>query len=378
MPTPSIQLSNEDNLRLNVLMAQKPKVIRINESNMTLYALTARGEVSIKLHPQVKDDTYLRWVRELLSMKVTGSPSGYPVFIKRWTRMGHTQNTLEHMLLLGEPEAIVAAAYSEKLSHEIAGRIWWANPNTEIARQLLSHQVVVEGELGKELSSFLMEFLPYEESQLNMVRTVHLCLQGDLLSRKQRADLWKKAKRKNSYYVGFIHAPSIDTPEKKTQTRHHAALADTLQPLIDQGNAYAAMLLNLQSAQGQEWLSTFKYALTKPVDQDVVISLFIAVNTYFKPPHSEFRGVREINTALQRAKDYCQCVGDVPTEVQTVLVLLNETEKTLFEASLVLSQLGEETLNPIFSGNESLGSFMRKRLLPVSNPTLERIKVLMS
>jgi hypothetical protein len=138
------------------------------------------------------------------------------------------------------------------------------------------------------------------------------------------------------------------------------------------------MLLDLQTAQGQEWLSTFKYALTKPVDQEVVISLFIAVNTYFKPPHSEFRGVREINTALQRAKDYCQYVGDVPIEVQTVLALLNETEKTLFEASLLLSQLGEETLTPIFSGNESLGSFMRKRLLPVSNPILERIKLLMS
>ncbi|MEE9352512.1 MAG: hypothetical protein V3U78_09645, partial [Thiotrichaceae bacterium] len=99
-----MQLSNEDNLRLNVLLAQPLQAIRINEGSMTVYALTEKGEAKVQLNPTVRDEQYLRWVRELISLKVTGSPGGYPIFIKRWTRMGHTDNTLEHMLLLGEPE----------------------------------------------------------------------------------------------------------------------------------------------------------------------------------------------------------------------------------------------------------------------------------
>jgi len=382
MPSqPDIQLSNQDNLRINVLLAQKPQVIRINESNMTLYALTARGEVSIKLYPTVKDEQYLRWIRELLAMKVTGSPGGYPVFIKRWTRMGHTKNTLEHMLLLGEPEAIIAAAYSKQLSHAVAESIWWANPSTEIARQLLKHADIVNGRLGVELASFLMEFLPFEERQLDIVDTVRLCLQSNLMTQKERLALWKRAKRKNPYYIGFIHACSDLIPEDRTATPFYANLSEKLAALIAAKNPYAEILVHLQSEQGQKWLITFKYALHKPVNPDVVVSLFIAVNTFFQLPWSEFRGVREMSDALNRANDYCSVSmpskTDIPTELSKVLALLDSQERELLEASLVLSQLGEDTLIPIFSGNDSVGSVMRRRLLPVTTPILERIDILM-
>ncbi|WP_308873463.1 hypothetical protein [Thiothrix subterranea] len=107
-----MQLSNEDNLRLNVLLAQPLQAVRINESTMTVHALTERGEAKVRLNPTARDEQYLRWVRELLSMKVTGSPGGYPIFLKRWTRMGHARNNLDQMLLLGEPEAVAAVVYT--------------------------------------------------------------------------------------------------------------------------------------------------------------------------------------------------------------------------------------------------------------------------
>ena len=382
MPSQSaIPISNEDNLRINVLLAQKPQVIRINESNMILYALTARGEVSIQLHPTVKDEQYLRGVRELLSMKVTGSPGGYPVFIKRWTRMGHTHNTLQHMLLLGEPEAIIAAAYANELSHAIAERIWWANPSTEIARQLLKHTDIVAGSLGVELAQFLMEFLPFEERQLDIVDTVRLCLQGNLMTQKQRLALWKRAKRKNPYYIGFMHASSDLIPETRMATSHHAKLAEKLAGLLAENNPYAEILVYLQSEQGQKWLMAFKQALRKPVDRDVVVSLFTAVNTLFQLPWAEFRGVREISQALQRSHDYCfdptACDSTITTALSEVIALLDTQERTLLEASLVLSQLGEDTLIPVFSGNDSVGSVMRRRMLPITTPILERIDILM-
>ena len=91
----SVQLSNEDNLLLNVLLAQSPHVIRVNENRMEVQALTTRGEAKVVLNPTGHADRYLSAVRELLSIKATGSPSGYPVFMKRWTRTGYLTNNLE-------------------------------------------------------------------------------------------------------------------------------------------------------------------------------------------------------------------------------------------------------------------------------------------
>jgi hypothetical protein len=44
---------------------------------------------------------------------------------------------------------------------------------------------------------------------------------------------------------------------------------------------------------------------------------------------------------------------------------------------LVLAQMGEDTLIPIFGGNDSVGSVMRKRLEPVTVPLLAQVKALL-
>ncbi|MGB5583985.1 MAG: sulfur reduction protein DsrS, partial [Gammaproteobacteria bacterium] len=83
-----MDLSAEDNLRLNVLLAQKLHAVRIDESKMVVLALTEKGEAKVALNPNCKDDKYIKQVKALLSTHVMGSPGGYPVFLKRWTRMG--------------------------------------------------------------------------------------------------------------------------------------------------------------------------------------------------------------------------------------------------------------------------------------------------
>ena len=55
-----MDLSHEDALRLNVLLANKPLAIRIDESSMTLYGLSDKGEARISLNPNCRDDLYLR------------------------------------------------------------------------------------------------------------------------------------------------------------------------------------------------------------------------------------------------------------------------------------------------------------------------------
>jgi hypothetical protein len=372
-----VQLSNEDNLRLNVLLAQPVQAIRINEATMTVHALTDKGEAKVKLNPTTRDEQYLRWVRELLSLKVTGSPGGYPIFLKRWTRMGHARNNLAQMLLLGEPEAVVAVVHSPDVTHDIARRAWWASPNAANARRLLEKPDVVAGELGKELVAYLLEFLPFEEVQLDVVDSVRLCLQGELLPEDEREKLWNRAKRKNPFYVGFLHAEPAHIPLPGKASSHHAAVSQQLAEALTGGNRFAQALCNILDGNGQNWLKTLQLALEKPVDQDVVISLFIAIGRHFHLPFAEFRGVRDITTALQRAAVYC-AEGECPPEVQAVREALDAESLPLFQAMLILAQIGEDSLIPYFGGNDSVGSVMRKRLEPITQPLLAQVKHLLA
>ncbi len=374
-----MELSNEDNLRLNVLLAQNLKAIRINEGTMTVHALTDQGEAKIVLNPTTRDDQYLRIVKELFSLKITGSPGGYPIFLKRWTRMGHADNTLEHMLLLGEPEAVVAVVHAPTISHDIGVRAWWALPTTEVAIRLMEYPEIANGELGKEIAAYLMEFLPFEEKQVSIVNMVRLCLQGELITQDEKEKLWARAKRRNPFYVGFLHANPAQIPLTNGCCDRHDEISKTLAPLVQANNTYAKTLCNLLDAKGQRWLETIKLSLKKPVDQDVVISLFIAIGKYFDLPlHTlrlDKRGTRSIEIAIEHSHAICEKPDN--NELKALLNTLNTADQNLVEAMLILAQMGEHTLIPIFSGNESVGTVMRKRLLPLTTPLLEKVDILM-
>ncbi|MEE9328262.1 MAG: hypothetical protein V3U71_13335 [Cocleimonas sp.] len=374
-----MELSNEDNLRLNVLLAQDLKAVRINESSMTVHALTAKGEAKVALNPTIKDEQYLRIVRELLSLKITGSPGGYPVYIKTWTRMGHADNTLDHMLCLGEPEAVIAVVYAPTLSHDIGVRAWWANPCNEVAMRLMEYPDVVNGELGRELAEYLMEFLPFEERQLNIVNMVRVCLQKDLITLKQKESLWSRAQRRNPFIVGFLHIEPKNIPIDSKPSKHYEAVSNSIKSLADSGNVYAKTLIKLLDADEQKWLTTIKLALKKPVDQEVVISLFIAISQHFKLPletlSQDCRGTRSYDIALEHSDNICKTPDS--EELKAVISALNGEHLPIVHAMIVLAQMGEHTLIPIFSGNESVGTVMRKRLSPLTTPLLEKVDILM-
>jgi len=112
-----MDLSREDALRLNVLLAGTLHAIRIDESALTVHGLSERGEAHIKLNPCGRTDQYLRLVRETISGQVLGSPGGYPVYLKRWTRMGQARDeSLAQLLKLGEPEAVSAVVHAPGLT----------------------------------------------------------------------------------------------------------------------------------------------------------------------------------------------------------------------------------------------------------------------
>jgi hypothetical protein len=158
-----MELSPEDSLRLNVMLANAVAV-RIDEGVNTVMCLSESGnEAKVQLNPNCRSEQYIRNVRELLSSHVMGSPGGYPVYLKRWTRMGQASDArLDDLLMLGETEAVVAVSGASGLTDELARRAWWAMPDSGNARRMLARQCVIEGEMGRVLTEFLIEFLPFE------------------------------------------------------------------------------------------------------------------------------------------------------------------------------------------------------------------------
>jgi hypothetical protein len=209
------ELSPEDQFRLNVLLAQDIKAVRIDESTQTLHALSAEGEASMPLHPNCRPDKYFRILREHLSGHALGSPGGYPVYLSRWTRHGQVESdNLGRLLLIGEPEAVVAVVHSPALTDAIAEYAWWTMPTIEHARLMLMREAVAKGKMGRVLTEFLVEHLPFlQEDHLAIMDTVAVLLYAGLLTPEQRTAIWRRGKRQNSYYVAFLEMCPDDLPD---------------------------------------------------------------------------------------------------------------------------------------------------------------------
>ena len=374
-----MQLSQEDSLRLNVLMNQVLHAVRIDEGKMIVYGLTERGEAKIQLNPNCKEEVYIRRVKEMISSHVLGSPGGYPVFLKRWTRMGQQRsNNLESLLKLGEPEAVVAVVGAEGITDEIARRAWWAMPNADNARRMLARQEVARGKMGKLLAEFLLEFLPFEEEPRNMIESVRLVLQPGLVDATTRESLWSKGQRKNAYLVGFLHASPDTLPQMSVAHPDFPNYQAALVRLSEQGNPIAQMLLRILNEQGQSFLNTIEAVLNKPANQDVIVALFEAIEAYFQAirPHNERR--RDIDQILTEAKQFCTISGSCRHQeaIEAIKAQLPDI-LPLLESLFVLACVGEQLIAPIFATTDAVGSVMRRKIEPVTKPLTQHTGVLL-
>ena len=277
-----MELSSEDTLRLNVLLASKPKAIRIDESKLIVYGLSDKGEAKVALNPSGRPEHYLRLVKELISGHILGSPGGYPVYLKRWTRMGQMRDqSLEQLLMLGEPEAVVAAVGSPGLTEELARRAWWAMEDAENARRMLENPTIVASPMGPLLADYLLDYLPFETETDKMTASVRLMLQAGLLDDARREDLWKKSARKHAYLVGFLDALPDQLPQPVGARADAAAIEAALHSECESGNAAALLLLRVVGGPGQTFLKTVSAVLAKPPNQDVVTATFDCLRNYF-------------------------------------------------------------------------------------------------
>ncbi len=360
-----MDLSSEDSLRINVLLANSPLAIRINESSMTLYGLTANGEAQVKLNPDCRDDKYVKKVKEVLSSHATGSPGGYPVFLQRWTRMGQMRDTsLEQLLLLGEPEAVVAAVCATGMTDELARRAWWAMEEAENARRLLQHEEVISGSMGPVLAEYLVEHLPFETEPEKMIDSVQHILKPGLVDAAVREDLWKRGLRKPAYHVGFILTIPDDLPLDADPHHLYPQLDSPLQLLTEQGNKSAGLIRKLFSAQGQAFIKALEIILKKPSNQDVVNVAFDAVRFYF----ADLRPCGDPDLTLEQlqveADETLAAAGD---DLQALLSIHADMPQYM-QSVLILSGLGYGVLRPVFHDTTAIGSLMRRKLEPVFKP----------
>ncbi len=367
-------LAPEDTLRLNVLLASRPQAIRIDESSMAVYALAERGEARVPLRPNCREDLYLRRVRELISGHVLGSPGGYPVYLRRWTRMGQARSdTLDQLLLLGEPEAVVAVVHAAGLTDELARRAWWAMPVAENARRMLEREAVVGGAMGPQLAAALVEHLPFEEEARDVIDSVRLVLQPGLIGPETRAALWEKGRHKNAYHVGFLLGAPDALPDPESARTDLGEVVPMLERLTQAGNPCARTLRWAFGSPGQTFLRTAAEVLRRPTNQDVVNLLLEAVASRLaeaRPP-----GDPEADLDGILAEVEALCAGATPSPAAEVLVAVPRLGEEV-RALLVLSRLGYPVVRPVFSRTSAIGSLMRQRLQPVAEPILLRIGTL--
>jgi predicted SAM-dependent methyltransferase len=375
-----MQLSGEDLLRLNVMMAQNVKAVRIDENRMQVYGLTHDGEVRVDLNAVGKPQQYIKLVREFLSGHVFGSPGGYPVFLSRWTRMGQAKDeNLQQLLMLGEPEAVVAVVHAQGLTPEVAEFAWWCMPESENARRMLEKKCIVESEMGVVLADHLYEHLAFETEPGPMIDSVRLMLQPGLINEEKRDKLWRSSQRKNAYLVGFLQALPDDLPHDRPEHQKYDWFRNRLVNVQD--NAYAEFLLWLMSETGQRYLETAYSVLKKPANQDVVVCLLNTLHEQMKKgfPDQQLtppRTIREIDEMANSllSTDQHNTIND--TAWLELIDTCGEDSHEIYSMAW-LAQVGEPIVDAIFAQTTAEGTLMRKKLLPVTEPVFRHLDILL-
>jgi hypothetical protein len=344
------ELSPEDSFRLQVLLAQDLKAIRIDESTLTLHALTDKGEASIPLAPNCRTDKYLRQVRELLSGHALGSPGGYPVYLTRWTRHGQMEGVnLGKLLLTGEPEAVVAVVHSPGLTDELARFAWWTQPTIENARLMLSRDAVAGAPMGRILADFLVEHLPFlQDDHLGIIDTVAVLIHSKAVTPTGLEATWKFGRRSNTHYVAFLEMAAGHLPLPLSAHAQHALASAALTANIAAGHPAACALERALSDQGQTFLDAAGDILERPETQEVVSRTLNAIGRYFS-------GNLDWKLADQPLSDACQAFA------------------AKLEAVAHLARCDDSAVKDIFARSTAIGSLMRRKIEPVIAPLLRDI-----
>ena len=365
----ALELSNEDALRLNVLV-NNVEAIRIDERTLTVYGLSARGEAKVQLNPTGRDESYLKAVREFLSASALGSPSGYPVHLNRWTRMGQARDTnLAKLLMLGEAEAISAVVCAPGLTEELARRAWWSEPTSENARRMLARECVARSDLGKILADHLIEHLPFESEQQVIIDSVRLVLQPGLIAVPVRTKLWEKGASQSAYRIGFLATEPDGLPQPLPARADFESVRARLNDLS--ANPFASLLSRILDSPGQTFLATCEQVLHRLSSQEAAVALLNVLSHYLVGVRTDIRPCQDSQVILD---DAARCLHE-SRAAQELLAAVPS-----FHAEIVamhaLARMDEALVTPVFAHSSATGALMRRKIAPIIESLLAQLAVL--
>jgi len=371
-----MELSSEDSFCLNVMLATAMQAVRIDSSSMTVYGLSEKGEASVKLHPTCRHDQYLKLVRQALAEHALDSPEGYPVYLRRWTRMGQLRDdNLTRLLLTGEEEAVVAVVHAPGLTDEIARRAWWAMPTLENARRMLEKEQVARGAMGRVLADFLVEHLPFEENPAAIMDTVRWLLYYQLVDTAAQTTLWNRGREHGAYYLGFLEMRADHVPKQLVARADFASISARLAPLIATQNPFALQLLRALSGPGQSFLAGCEEAMQRPGTHEIVSPLLNTIGHYFAPLAEYLVPADKLDQWQAEGAQLASGKPETPAALSVLINAAPELRKDI-GALLMLARTHADLAFPILRRTTAVNALLRTKLLPVFEPLEQQIRVL--
>jgi hypothetical protein len=364
-------LSDEDSLRLNVLMTQA-EAVRLDPRAPAVLGLAGDRELRVTLHPQGRDDAYLLAVKRLLATLVIGHPGGFPVHISRWLRGGHLENLrVGDLLRLGEPEAVLAAATAPTLDGAVARRAWWARPEPVVARALLANPALDDAPLRRELAATLAEHLPFEDDDEALMETLTLIAAPGLLDDTVRERLWARGAERPAYRVGFLAAGAHDLPGGAAVHRRLATDGAALAAFAEQ--PLAVLLLRLLAPSGQAFLLACDDVLGEPGHREIVSRLLNLLGEECAlEGFSEALQLDTIEAVMARVDAACAARDGAPGALLEALPAWREE----LRAALLLGAANESLCYALFARSTATGTLLRDKLGGVLQPLRAAIGVL--
>ena len=356
------QLSAQDKLRLGVLATRNVRAIRIDEAAASLSALTDAGVARIPLDPGPDPNRYFRALREHLSELFLNLPGGYPAHIGRWTRMDSLHRDPARLLLLGDPEAVVAVAFADTLDARVAADVWWCSQSVEIALALLRHPG------GRGLA---------RGPGAGPVHAGAPAVRGGRGHRGRGARQDPAARPGQPRQGGgSVAAGTPASPvagrlfpgASRTLSRHrgehpeYRALGKRLSGHGLDRNPVALLLLEFLGEPGRNVLAALVGALDNPREQEVVTLVFRRVQDVIRWPGPVPERPRESAAAWSLADDL---LAREEGHAKAIRPLLGGGQWDGLRSLAFLCLVGEEMLAPVFGGNTFSGSVMLRHLGPV-------------
>ena len=371
-----MELSSEDSFCLNVMLAAGVQAVRIDSNEMTVLGLTEKGEAAVRLHPNCRADQYLKLVKQSLAEHALDSPEGYPVYLRRWSRMGQLRDdNLSKLLLTGEEEAVVAVVHAPGLTNEMARRAWWIMPTIENARRMLEKEHVARGEMGKVLADFLVEHLPFEEDDLAIMDTVRALLWFDLVDASAEKKQWARGKQHGAYFIGFLEQRAQRLPNPLPARADYDATHTLLGPFLEADNPYAQRLDQLLSGPGQTFLAACDAAMQRPGTHEIVSALLNAYGKYLDSIRLTEDKARSMEDIFGRALTLVNDPNNAPAALAELLASLPQLKPDLI-ALLTLAGVDQWAAYTVLRRTTAVNALLRTKLIPVFEPIQEQMRVL--